>query len=345
MSQEIVKSTLEKLGYKLKDCGNHWRTNAMYRGGSNPTAVLVYKDTGVWTDFVRNSPCLPLKDLVSATLKTNDPDQINKILDGKNLPTQPACNKPKISAEKVYPEDILLKLLPHYIYYKRKGINEECLVNLKSGLATSGSMYQRFVFPIFNELGQIHGFSGRDMMDSVDRPKWKLMGKKSNWIYPAYINVSGDFLYKNSIIESKSVILVESVGDMLALHSCGYNNVLVTFGTSISSKLLCFILSTGIEKVYISLNNDSSKERNSGRIGSIKIFIKFLNYFSPNKLYISPPTSNDFGDMSCQDIHTWKENINSSAIDPEILRNDVINYHKSGEISDSDYKSFNKNYS
>ena len=317
----------------------------MYRGGSNPTAVLVYKDTGVWTDFVKNTPCLPLKDLVSATLKTNDPDQINKILDGKNLPTQSVCNKPKISSEKVYPEDILLKLLPHYIYYKRKGIKEQCLANLKSGLATSGSMYQRFVFPIFNEQGQIHGFSGRDMLDSGDRPKWKLMGKKSNWIYPAYVKVDGDLLYKNSIIESKSVILVESIGDMLALHSCGYNNVLVTFGTAISSKLLCFILSTGAQKVYISLNNDSNKERNSGRIGSIKIFIKFLNYFNPNKLYISPPTSNDFGDMSCEDIHTWKENIDSSVIDPETLRNDVINYHKSGEISDSDYKSFNKNYS
>lgn len=345
MSQEIVKSALEKLGYKLKDCGNHWRTNAMYRGGSNPTALLVYKDTGVWTDFVKNTPCLPLKDLVSATLKTNDPDQINKILDGKNLPIQSVCNKPKISCEKVYPEEMLLKLLPHYIYYTRKGISDQCLVNLKSGLATSGSMYQRFVFPIFNELGQIHGFSGRDMLDSPDRPKWKLMGKKSNWIYPAYINISGDFFYKNSIIESKSVILVESIGDMLALHSCGYNNVLVTFGTAISSKLLCFILSTGIEKVYISLNNDSNKERNSGRIGSIKIFIKFLNYFSPSKLHISPPTSNDFGDMTCEDIHTWKENIDSSVIDSETLRNHVINYHKSGEISESDYKSFNKNYS
>ena len=345
MSQELVKSTLLKMGYKLKDCGNHWRTNALYRGGTNPTALLIYKDTGVWTDFVKNSPCLPLKDLVSATLKTNDSEEISKIFDSNSLSNQSSNTKPKVSSEKIYPEEILTRLLPHYIFYKKKGIDEECLSHLKCGLATSGNMYQRFVFPIYNSEGKIHGFSGRDMLNSEDRPKWKLLGKKNNWVYPAYMSVNGELIYKDSIIEAKSVILVESIGDMLALHSCGYKNTLVTFGTSISSKLLCFILGMGLDKVYISLNNDSDKESNRGRIGSLKILIKLLNYFSFEKLFISPPSSNDFGDMTCEEIHQWKSEITAVSLDSESITNEVSKYHRSGEISKLEFKSFNKNFS
>ena len=47
-----VKSVLEKLGYRLSDFGDAWRTSALYRGGDNPTALKIYKNTGVWTDYV-----------------------------------------------------------------------------------------------------------------------------------------------------------------------------------------------------------------------------------------------------------------------------------------------------
>ena len=42
-----VKSVLEDMGYKLVDCGDSWRTSAINRGGDNPTAVKVNKNTGV----------------------------------------------------------------------------------------------------------------------------------------------------------------------------------------------------------------------------------------------------------------------------------------------------------
>ena len=59
-----VKSVLEELGYKLVDCGDSWRTSAIYRGGDNPTAVKVYKNTGVWTDYVHANKSMPLAALV-----------------------------------------------------------------------------------------------------------------------------------------------------------------------------------------------------------------------------------------------------------------------------------------
>jgi len=343
MSRESIKTSLEKMGYNLKDCGNHWRTNALYRGGTNPTSLLIYKNTGVWNDFVKNSPPLPFKELVFATLKTNDEEQLHDFLNGTNDITEGKPKHSQISSEKIYPIDMLSRLLPHYIFYEQKGIQKDCLSNLRSGLATEGSMYQRFVFPIFNQHGQIHGFSGRDMLNKKDRPKWKLVGKKNTWIYPMHVNVDGEKVYLNSVIESRSIVLVESIGDMLALHSCGIFNCAVLFGTAISSSLLCFLVSLDLDSIYISLNNDANKERNSGRIGSIKTFIKLSDYFSCSKLHICPPTQNDFGDMSCTEINSWYQKLGSLKTDTSDLLIECESLLKNGEISKSCHTNLKKN--
>ena len=275
MDATDIHSALLKMGYRLKDCGNHWRTNALYRDGQNPTALLIYKDSGVWTDYVKNTPSLPFKDLVSATIKSNDNTDISKYING-SLDKLSTAHVEKISSEKIFPESMLEKLLPHYSFYENKGIDSDVLVSLKSGLATEGSMYQRYVFPIYNEFGQIHGFSGRDMNpnSSKDRPKWKHVGRKTNWIYPCYVKTKGVPKFLNCILDKKEIYLVESIGDLLSLHSAGIFNCIPIFGTSISSKLMCFLLSIELNMVHLCLNNDSDKEKNRGEIGVVKNLCK-----------------------------------------------------------------------
>ena len=34
MTSEKIQHILSNLGYKLSDFGNHWRTSALYRGGT-----------------------------------------------------------------------------------------------------------------------------------------------------------------------------------------------------------------------------------------------------------------------------------------------------------------------
>ena len=82
MTSEKIKDILSGLGYKLSDFGNHWRTNAMYRGGQNPSALQIYKNSGVWIDYVKNSQHMPLESLIKATLQTNDKEVIAKITGG-----------------------------------------------------------------------------------------------------------------------------------------------------------------------------------------------------------------------------------------------------------------------
>lgn len=337
MSAENIKNILTNLGYKLVDCGNHWRTSALYRGGSNPTALCVYKDSGTWIDYVQNSNALPLKTLVAATINSNDDLDIKKAMGGIGvLPQKTDSLNTKNKHEKIYPESSLERLLPHYSFYKEKGISEQVLQELKAGLATQGSMYQRFVFPIYNKNFLIHGFSGRDMSGKPDRAKWKHMGSKTSWVYPYYVKSNGFSLTAESIKEKGFVILVESIGDMIQLRESGINNVIVSFGTSISSYLLCFLVGINPKKIFISFNNDSDKKENRGQIGAIKSYLKLIKHFDSKKVCISLPTKNDFGDMSSPEIHSWSSSLSYEFEDCSSIYNDLINqYISEGHISKS----------
>jgi hypothetical protein len=202
--------------------------------------------------------------------------------------------KEKLEMEKIYPEDCLKKLFPNYSFYKKRGISEETQKFYKCGLASAGRMYRRTVFPIYNDIGQIFGFAGRKVTDEDENaPKWKLIGRKSNWIYPALIP---DFPEIND-----EVILVESIGDSMALSQNGYYNNLVMFGLDCSSTLINFLVSKDLKCIYISANNDSTSDTNRGLISSIKTLIKLSSYFDLNILKVKPPLLNDFGEMQNSD--------------------------------------------
>ncbi|NDG52236.1 MAG: hypothetical protein EBY39_04300 [Flavobacteriia bacterium] len=310
MDSSKIKDVLEELGYKLSDKGSYWQSSALYRGGDNKTALQIYKDTGAWKDYVKDTPFMPFKRLLILTLNTNDPKELSKYLNKDEiffLNEKAKSSQDKIEMEEVYPESILSNLLPHYSFYLKKGIDQKYLELLKAGLATKGQMYQRFVFPIYNEYGQIHGFSGRDMSQKSDKPKWKHMGRKSNWVYPAYVPSDPESFHEN--MQKDYVIIVESIGDCLNLMNNGFNNVLVSFGLDISSKLLCSILKLGFGKVFISFNNDEGKQDNRGMEAAIKNYLKLLNYFDKENIKICLPVKNDFGDMDESDFKTWEEKL------------------------------------
>lgn len=316
-----IKSILEELGYQLSDKGSYWQSSAIYRNGDNKTALQIYKDTGAWKDYVQNTPFMPFKQLLVLTLKTNDQNVIGKYLNKEEsffLSEKATQTIEKLKVEEVYPDSILDKLLPHYSFYNKRGISTETLVKLKGGLATRAQMYQRFVFPIYNEYKQIHGFSGRDLSGKPDKPKWKHMGKKKTWVYPAYVPYeSGIFFDK---VDTKTIIIVESIGDCLNLMEHGFNNVLVSFGLDLSSKLICSLIKFGCKKVILSFNNDSNKSENRGMNACVKNYLKLLNYFSPENIKICLPTKNDFGDMSDEDYVDWQKKLQSILTQDQSLK-------------------------
>ena len=310
ISQSKIKDILEELGYQLSDKGSYWQCAALYRNGDNKTALQIYKDTGAWKDYVANTPFMPFKQLLVLTLNSNDPKDLEKYLSKEEtffLKERAHSQNDKLYMEEVYPEDCLKKLLPHYKFYNSRGISNDVLQKLKGGLATKSQMYQRFVFPIYNQYGQIHGFSGRDMSGKEGRPKWKHIGKKNNWVYPAYVKQKSGILLDDYTDEY--VIIVESIGDCLNLMQNGFNNVLVSFGLDISSKLLCSIVQFNFKSVILSYNNDNQSKENRGMNAAIKNYLKLLTYFDPNAVKICLPVKNDFGEMNSEDFTTWKDKL------------------------------------
>jgi hypothetical protein len=299
MTKKInIEDTLLSLGYRLSDRGSYWQTNALFRNGDNKTALQIYKDSGVWKDYVNNTAYMPFEKLVQATLGTTDSDLISSscsFVDSFEFKTFKNLPKPM---EKTYDPSCLERLLPHFDFYTQKGISDSVLKLFKCGLCTEGKMYQRLVFPIYNLQNKIHGFSGRDMLDSENRPKWKHIGVKTKWIYPHHL--SSDY-----ITDQDSVILVESIGDVLNLYSNGIKNCLCIFGLDISPSLISYLIQLNPQKIIISLNNDDDKQLNRGLAASIKCFYKLISFFNYDKVVIHPPSKNDFGDMDQLDIKNW----------------------------------------
>ena len=81
MSKDLdIESILVDLGYNLDDRGEYWQTNAVYRGGDNKTALQIYKDTGVWKDYVQETGFLPFKALVEKSCEDIDSSLSEKIV-------------------------------------------------------------------------------------------------------------------------------------------------------------------------------------------------------------------------------------------------------------------------
>ena len=192
--------------------------------------------------------------------------------------------------EKIYPESYLEKLLPVRDFYLKKKISEQTQKLFRCGYAGGGKMYRRIVFPIYNLDNQIHGFSGRTVIEGENIPKWKHLGRKSDWVYPHHIA-------HPYIDKSNEVILVESIGDCMALYESGFKNVLMLGGLDISSKVMSYLNTFNLDKIIVAMNNDKDKETNSGGIATIKTVAKLSQIYDLNQICVNPPLANDFGDM------------------------------------------------
>lgn len=127
-------------------------------------------------------------------------------------------------------QDLLIK------YLKKKGFVLKEMV--EAGVVTQyeNKFYDRFkgrvVFPIWNHLGQIVGFTGRILDDNKKSAKYlntpqTLIFNKSNLVY-------GLFHAKDYVRNERKLILVEGQMDVIMAHQAGYKNVVAASGTSLT---------------------------------------------------------------------------------------------------------------
>jgi len=299
-----IEEILIDLGYQLSDKGKYWQSTAVYRDGDNPTALQIWKNTGIWKDFVQGSAYQPFKRLIQLTCRDdNRLAQILQSLNEKNDSFIPTIKIPKMETEQFFNHDDIGTLLPHYSFYNNKKISDKTLELYKAGFSMSGKMNGRFTFPIYDINGKVIGLSGRHLLweNKKSLSKWKHLGRKARWIYPLNIP-NEDNVFVKKIEETKEIIIIEGIGDSLALTEQGFLNHMVAFGLDLSSKQIAYLISLNIDKIIIATNNDIGKKTNAGRDAAIKLFLKLIKYIDIKKIEIRLPLKNDFGEMLENDI-------------------------------------------
>jgi hypothetical protein len=308
---EKIEEILLDLGYQLSDRGKYWQAKALYRDGDNPTALQIWKNTGIWKDFVANTNYQPFNRLLQLSCK--DDAKISEIIESmqnKNECFIPVTKTPKMETEHFFDHDEVKTLLPHYNFYNKKKISDKTLKMYHSGFSMSGKMNGRFVFPVYDNNNKVIGLSGRHLLWEQNQKlaKWKHLGKKANWIYPINLKTGEDNLFLQTIEKKKEIILIEGIGDSLALTEQNYFNHMVIFGLELSSKQLSYLISLNLNKIIISTNNDKNKVQNRGLEAAIKNYLKLIKFFDVDKIQIKLPIAKDFGEMLENeiDIKEWE---------------------------------------
>jgi len=119
----------------------------------------------------------------------------------------------------------------------KNGFNLEYLV--KSGLTIdkNGNQFDRFsgrvIFPIHNLSGRVIGFGGR-ILKSEER-KAKYVNSPESDIYSKSQVLYGIYYAKNAIIKKDNCYLVEGYTDVISLFKAGFENVVASSGTSLTT--------------------------------------------------------------------------------------------------------------
>ena len=127
------------------------------------------------------------------------------------------------------------------------------------GIIDSGSngLYARFIeritFPIFLQSGKLVGFGGRTISGHnakyVNSPATKLFNKSAL--------LFGYNLARDSIYQSKEIIITEGYLDVIMLHQAGFTNSVATLGTALTSQHIP-LLKKSDAKVILGYDGDKA---------------------------------------------------------------------------------------
>jgi len=294
-----VKRALEDMGYtNITSSGPYLRMKPMYRDSSSDTILSVHATKGYFVDFSKQIKG-NFEQLTKLSLGLSSIEEAKEFLSSNSVVIKEDTEEFDDRRPKIFKKGSLSKIIKDHSYWVNRGVPENILEKFEGGTVLAGKMQDRYVFPIFNSKRQLAGVSGRYLKPLAEKskiPKWKHVGTKSFWVYPAFVNIK-------TLKKDKEVILVESIGDMLALWNQGITNCLVTFGLTIQRGVLNCLLKLNCRKIVISFNND---ENLRGNEAAEKARNQLLNFFDDEQVKITLPSRNDFGEMNRKEILDWK---------------------------------------
>lgn len=191
----------------------------------------------------------------------------------------------------VYDYSILNRIQPRSAYFESRGISQEAIQQwLMFDCLTPGkTLYNRACLPIINHNDQLLGFAGRSINGM--EPKW-LTSPLRNKFKTTFFGINHA---KQSIIDTKSVILVEGFLDAVHMHELGYTNCVSMFGIDMATEQQHLLLSMGVEKVTFMLDPDLA-----GTKAARHLTEKFQIFF--NTTNVTDKLLKDPADLSISEI-------------------------------------------
>lgn len=300
-----VIDILRRIGYtSFTESSTHYHTTPLYRDSNNPSALEIDKTTGCWYDFVERRGG-SIFSLAMLTKGLKNKEEVKKFLETETLEVdtniQHRCELGEI---KKFDRNLLVKLRRDHGYWLNRGISTSTIELFEGGITFNGRMSNRYVFPIFNGQNELIGFSGRLLTNDSRYPKWKHIGAKTNWCYPSKWN-------ELILARLRKVILVESIGDMLALWDAGIKNTLVTFGLNIGSRVIELMLKMDAQQIFVAFNNDAENNM-VGNEAADEAKQYLGSYFDDSQITVAIPDFKDFGEMTTEQIGIWKTKFQTS---------------------------------
>jgi DNA primase len=140
----------------------------------------------------------------------------------------------------------------------------------------------RVIFPIWDQFGQVVGFTSRAIRDDQ---KAKYMNSVESFVFNKSNILYGFHLAKNAMREKDAVILVEGNMDQIALYHNGFTNTVAVMGVALGTSSLERIVNL-TKNVYLALDSDRAgfiaMERINKQLAEKGIVAKYLE-FSPQK--------------------------------------------------------------
>ena len=198
-------------------------------------------------------------------------------------------------------------------YFVDRGFNSKILDSYDVGLCDKPEkeMYNRAVVPIYDhDYKFIIGCSGRSIFDKCDsckcyhNPKDNCPSDENKWKYPKWKHnkdfKSQNYLYnfwkaKSHILQSGTVIVVESPGNVWRLEEAGIHNSVAIFGSSMSDRQKILLDGSGAMTIITIMDNDDA-----GKKAAIAIHQKCKNTYNVINVSISKP---DVADMTIEEIN------------------------------------------
>lgn len=297
------KQFLESEGYVLTETADYYKTNAIYRGGNNKTALSINKQNGKFTDWAGGGGTFEM--LVGLIKGTSDDPKIQEYIRRAGEYQDSFVKINKIKVNKYHPPECLERLLPYWKFYvEERQISSDIMRRHRVGLATTGNLRNFLVSAITDRSGRIVGFFGRYHKNEPPPkvPKTKNIGKKTDWIFPAFLN--DGFIRKD-----KEIILVEGLTDLYSFETIGIYKCICLFGIKISSAVVNYICGIQGVKVIIATNNDLiGKGHGAGNSAALEIQRKLSKLINKEQIEIRlPEKDNDWNAMMVRDKSEFRK--------------------------------------